>query len=175
MAKTAEKKTGKVVHFAGDKMKEAEKGAVRSFQEMERMFEEFMSRGWMRPSRWDFPTLGDWMPSLERTLSPQVDIIDRDNELLLRAQIPGVNKEDLNLTVADNMVTLEGSSRHEHEEKEEQGNYYRRECSSGSFTRSIPLPCDVESTKATATFENGMLELHLPKINKTTRHTVEIK
>lgn len=173
MAKTAEKKPGKVVHFAGEKGKEPTGvSPMRSFEDMERMFDDFMSRNWMRPSRWEFPTF-DWMPPFERTLSPKVDIIDRDNELVLKAQIPGVKKEDLNLTVTDNMVTLEGTS--SHEEKEERDNYYRRECARGSFTRSIPLPCDVESAKATATFEDGMLELHLPKMTKTKRHTVEIK
>jgi len=173
MAKNAEKKTGKVVHFSGEQEKEPEKASLRSFEDMERMFEDFMSRNWMRPSRWELPTFSDWMPPFERTLSPRVDIIDRDSELLLRAQIPGVKKEDLNLTVADNMVTLEGTS--SQEEEETRDNYYRRECARGSFTRNIPLPCDVESAKAEATFENGMLELRLPKMNKTRRHTVEIK
>ena len=144
--------------------------AVSPFEEMDRVVENFFSRGWMPPLRW--PQLRDWETPFERKLLPRVDIIDREHELLLRAQIPGVNKDDLDVTVTDNSVTIKGST--SHEEKEEKGDYYRRECSHGSFTRTVGLPDNVDTGKVRATFKNGMLELTIPKTEKSERRSITI-
>jgi HSP20 family protein len=140
------------------------------FEEMDRMVEDFFARGWMPRLRW--PQRGDWELPFERRLLPRVDIIDRDDALVLRAQIPGVKKEDLDISVTDNTVTIKGST--SHEEKEEKGEYYRRECSHGSFIRTIALPDNVDTAKAKASFKNGMLDLSIPKIRKTERRNISI-
>ena len=172
MARTSEK-ADKVVHITRSKDRPATGVSMpSSMEEMERMWDNLMSHSWMRPSQWELPSLSDLPMTFERRMMPRVDILDKDDELLLRAQIPGVAKENLHVTMTDTTVTIEGSAAEE--EKTERGNYYRRECAAGSFARSIALPCDVDSAKANATFRDGLLELHLPKMTKSNRRTVSI-
>jgi len=136
-----------------------------AFGNLERMFEDFFGRRWMRPAGWErafaeLPTL------------PHVDVIDRDNELVVRAEVPGYKKDDLEISVADGLLTIKGETRAE--EKEEKGDYYRCEISRGAFSRSIGLPAAVDDTKAKASVKDGMLELTLPKLEKSKRHTIAI-
>ncbi len=146
---------------------------VNPFEEMDRLFENFMGRGWMRPFRFDHPMWSDWTSPIERKLLPRVDVIERDKEVVLRAQVPGVDKKDLSVSVSDNMVTIKGET--SHESKEEKGDYFRRECSHGSFTRTIPLPHDVDGNQARAVFKDGMLELTVPKRGQSKKREVTIE
>jgi len=173
MARTATK-ASKVVHIEREKAKPAaQRTTMRSMDDMERMWENFFSHNWMRPSQWEFPSLGEFPMPFERRMMPKVDIVDHDRELVLRAQVPGVEKKDLHVTLTDTTVTIEGSLHQE--EKEEKGNFFRRECAVGTFTRSIALPCEVDSAKSKATLQDGMLELHLPKMTESKRRTVAIE
>jgi hypothetical protein len=79
------------------------------------------------------------------TRMPKVDVIDRDKEVFIRAEVPGVEKEGLEVTVSDNAVTIKGETKHE--EKEEKSDYYRSEISHGTFSRTIALP-DIEDTRS---------------------------
>lgn len=139
--------------------------AMSPFEEMERMMETFFPRGWMRPfmSELALPFGGKL---------PRVDVIDRDEEVLVRAEVPGVDKKDLEISVSENTVTINGKT--SHELKEEKGNYYRCEVSSGAFTRTVALPSDVDAGKAKTTFKDGILELTLPKVTKSKRHTIKL-
>ncbi|MCL6615408.1 MAG: Hsp20/alpha crystallin family protein [Firmicutes bacterium] len=92
---------------------------------------------------------------------PMVDVLDRRNELVVRADLPGLEGKDIEVTVDEDSVTIKGQARVETEE-ENQG-YYRRERSYGSFTRVIPLNVPVKPEEAHATFRNGLLEVILPK------------
>jgi len=103
---------------------------------------------------------------------PRVDIVDRDDELVVKAESPGVDKKDLDISVTDNAVTIKGST--SHEEKEEKGDYYRCEISSGAYSRTLVLPSEVEADKAKANFKDGVLELTLPKLKKAKRHTIKV-
>ena len=164
MAKETKEKEGK--------LQRVEPGRTPApFEEMERFFENFLGRGWMRPFGWDRPSWSELIPGFEGRM-PKVDVIDRDEEIVVRAEVPGVTKDDLDVTVTDNVVTIRGETRHE--EKEEKGDYYRSEISRGSFSRSVTLPSNVSSDQAKATFSDGVLELSLPKIEKSRRHTVKI-
>lgn len=100
-------------------------------------------------------------------------MIDRENELLVRAELPGVDKQDLDVSLSDNTVTIRASTSHEREE--EQGDYHRREISRGSFARTIRLPAMITGEKAKATFRNGILEMTLPKIEQEQRRRIEIE
>lgn len=91
----------------------------------------------------------------------------------MRAEVPGVKKEDLDVSTTDNTVTIKGSTRHE--EKEEKGDYYRSEITRGSFSRTVALPSEVDSAKAKARYKDGILELTLPKVNKSKRRTVKVE
>lgn len=139
------------------------------FEEMERMFESMLPHGWMRPLRWAQPLWSD----LTGGLTPRVDVIDRDDEIVVRAEVPGVDKKDLDVSMTENSVTIKGSTRRE--EKEEKGEYYRCEIAHGAFTRTIALPGEVDDTKAKAVFKDGMLELTIPKREKAKRHSVSIQ
>ncbi|MGE5530011.1 MAG: Hsp20/alpha crystallin family protein [Patescibacteria group bacterium] len=92
---------------------------------------------------------------------PLIDILDKQDRLLLRADLPGVDQKDLEVTVDEDSVTIKGEARAEQEE--EKDNYYRRERSFGSFTRVVPLSEMVNPQEAQATFRNGLLEIVMPK------------
>lgn len=136
------------------------------FDEMERMFDDFFGRRFPRPFAWERPSAGIG------ALAPNVDVIDRDEEVVVRAELPGVKKEDIELSVSGNQLSLKGEARHE--EKEEDGDYYRCEISRGAFARTLTLPADVDDSKAKASMHDGVLELVLPKIEKSRRHAIKI-
>jgi HSP20 family protein len=129
-------------------------------QDLERAFEEFLNRRWPRFGAWEWPRWGELTSWPERQ-SPSLDIVDGEKEIVVRAEVPGIDKKDLDVSIADRTLTIKGSSRTE--EKEEKENYFRREIRSGAFSRSVLLPADVNAAKAQASFKGGVLELHLPK------------
>ena len=92
---------------------------------------------------------------------------------MVRAEIPGVKKGDLEVTLCDNRLTVKGSTRHE-ETREEEGEYSRRELSRGSFSRMITLPSDIDAEKAKAEFKDGVLEMTLPKQKPSKRHRIRV-
>ncbi|MCI0506210.1 MAG: Hsp20/alpha crystallin family protein [Gammaproteobacteria bacterium] len=141
------------------------------FEEVDRMLEGFFPRGWMRPFRTEWPSWGELTAPLEMQL-PKVDVIDRDAEVVVRAEMPGVDKDNLEVSVSDNAVTIKGET--QREEKEEKGNYYRRETSRGAFSRTIALPNYVNTEGCKAAFKDGILELTLPKLEKAKRRTIKI-
>lgn len=143
--------------------------AIAPFEEMDRMFDAFFSPRWPRLARWGWP---EAMSRMEAKM-PAVDLIDRNDQLVVRAEIPGVKKEDIDISVAGNMVTLR--ARTQHEEQKEEGEYYRREISRGEFSRTLTLPAEVDSTKAKASFKDGVLELILPKLEPTQRRTIKVE
>jgi len=102
-----------------------------------------------------------------------VDVIDRDDEVVVKAELPGVEKKDLDVSVTETSVTIKGTT--SHEEKEEKGDYYRCEISRGAYARTVALPSYVDADKAKASFKDGVLELTLPKVEKSKRRSIEIK
>lgn len=141
------------------------------FDEMDRLMESFFPRRWMHPFRWDMPSISELGAPFEGKM-PRVDVIDRDTEIVVKAELPGVEKDDLDVSVTGNTVTIKGST--SHEEKQEKGDYYRCEIRRGSFSRTVPLPASVDSDKAKASFNDGILELTLPKVEKSKRKSVTI-
>ena len=106
--------------------------------------------------------------SLERGLhngtwgawSPQVELFEHDGELVLRADLPGLSRDDVKVELADNAVTITGERRDEREEKRE--GFYSSERSYGKFYRRLPLPQGVDTEDATASFRDGVLEITMP-------------
>ena len=94
------------------------------------------------------------------TWAPQIDVIERDNRLVTRVDLPGLKKEDVKVEIADGSLTISGERRSEREE--EQDNVYRRERSYGSFYRAVPLPDGAKLDSVTATFVDGVLEVSVP-------------
>lgn len=142
----------------------------KRMHDMESRFEDFFSADWMHPSTWELP---DWaqMSQLELKV-PKMDIVDRDDDVLVRVDLPGVKKEDVDVSLTDNTVTVKGST--SEEKKEEKGDYYRCETMQGSFSRTMSLPSEVDGSKAKSTFKDGVLEVVVPKLEKAHRHSVKI-
>jgi HSP20 family protein len=90
-----------------------------------------------------------------------VDVFEKDNQLVIRAELPGMNKKDISLDFKDGVLTLSGVRKSENEVKED--NFYRREMSYGKFIRSFNLPADSDTEKIKAEFENGLLTIEVPK------------
>lgn len=158
-------KTGKEVQAARPTR------GLSPFDDMDRWFDNFFPRGWMRPFRYEWPSWGEFGAPLEMRV-PKVDVLDRDDVIVVQAEIPGVERDDLDVSVSDNSVTIKGETRRE--EKEEKGEYFRSEISRGSFARTVALPDYVDSAGAKAKFKDGVLELTLPKVEKAKRRTVKI-
>ena len=117
---------------------------VSPFEGMDRMFDDFFGRGWLRPFRREWPAF----PELELSM-PKVDVVDRDDEVLVRAEVPAVKKEDIEDSISGNMLTIKAETKHE--EKEEKGKkYHRVERAYGSFVRNFSLPDDVSPEKVSA-------------------------
>ena len=144
------------------------------FGEMDRMMEQALeqtfSRGWMRPWQRGW---SPWPPLAGAGGQvPRVDVIDRDEDVLVRAELPGVKKEDLDISMADDRVTIRATA--SQEESEEKGDYYRKELSRGMFSRTVRLPCAVQGDKSKATFKDGVMELVLPKVEPTKRRRIKV-
>ena len=139
------------------------------FEEMERMF-DFFPRGWMRPFQVDWPARGELDVFGGKT--PSVDLIERDDEIVVKAELPGVDKKDMDVSVTRNTVSIKGTT--SHEEKEEKGDYYRSEISRGEYSRTLALPAEVDENNVKASFNNGILELKLPKLKQSKRTTVKV-
>lgn len=176
MAKSPKTKNGgkevSVTHKKQD-VKQAGPGHIMNpLDEMESMFERLFPHGWTRPFDFGHPFWKELPAPFSHRLAPRVDVINREREIMVRAQLPGVEKKDLDVSISDNTLTIRGHT--SHEEQEEKGDYYRRECSSGSFTRTFVLPNEVDGDKAKATFENGILELTIPKSRESKQHKIQI-
>jgi HSP20 family protein len=128
---------------------------------MDRLFDRGFSRPW-RLLTWE---TGDG-------LFP-VDLYETDDEVVVKASLPGVKPEEVQISVTGDTLTVKGETREEHEEK--QPNYYRQERRYGTFSRTLSLPVKVDADKAKAEFENGVLELRLPKVPEVRPKTIEVK
>lgn len=128
---------------------------------MDRLFDRGFSRPW-RLLTWDagegvFP----------------VDVYETDEEVVVKASLPGVKPDDVDISVTGDTLTIKGESKEEHEEKKP--NYYRQERRYGTFQRALTLPVRVDADKASATFEHGVLALRLPKVPEVRPKTIAVK
>lgn len=151
--------------------------------EMERAFERLFGDrlfGRSFPSLWhrrDFPVMdslfGDSLLEFNGQRLPNIDVVDRNNEIMVRAEVPGIEKKDLTISLTDNLLTIKGQTKTE--SKQEEGDYHRREISSASFARSFTLPGTVDSAKAAASLKDGVLEITLPKAESSKKRNITVK
>lgn len=109
----------------------------------------------------------------QRGWTPSVDVVRRGDALVLRADIPGIEPDEVKIEVSDDVLTVSGEHSEEKEEKEE--DFVRRERSFGSFSRSMVLPKGVKADDIEATTENGVLEVTIPVPEAEEKRKVEIK
>lgn len=126
---------------------------MRELEEMERRFQDVFGR-WLMPSGWGQPgEMRAWAPALE--------VFEQEDKFVVKAEVPGVREEDINVSVVGDALTIRGEKKAGTEVKEE--DYYFCEHSYGSFFRSVALPSNVDAKKIDATLEDGVLEVTLPK------------
>jgi len=142
------------------------------FDEMDRMFDMLFDRGWLRPFHELWPKWARWEETGEMRL-PRVDVVDQEEEILVRAELPGVEKKDLKVDLAGQLLTIHGERGWE--EKREEGEYFRAEIGHGTFGRTIRLAEEVEFDKAKAELKEGILAIHLPKMQKTERRRIAVE
>lgn len=106
-------------------------------------------------------------------LTPAVDVYETTNEVVVKAPLPGVKPEQLDINITDNTVTIKGETKTE--QKNEQGNYLRKECHYGSFARSLTLRAGLETDKAEASLESGILTLTIPKAEEAKPKVIKVK
>lgn len=103
---------------------------------------------------------------------PRVDIRDNETNIVVHADLPGIDEKDLEVSITKDSIILQGEKKYEFEEKKE--NYFRKERSYGSFKRIIPLPVEVDDSKAEAKYKNGVLTITLPKSEKAKQNIKKI-
>ena len=136
------------------------------FREMEDVFDRYSRAiGWPRRGAQEVMATGDW--------APRVDIAETDNEFIIKAEIPEVEKEDVKVTVDSGVLTIRGERKQEKEEKGKK--FHRVERYYGSFTRSFTLPDNVDESKIEASFKDGMLNLQIPKTEAAKPKAIEVK
>jgi HSP20 family protein len=143
-------------------------GLSRMERAMERMADEIFGRrffDWNLPERMHFPEIG--------LREPAIEVYEDKEEVVVKAEVPGLKKENLEVNITNHMLTIRGEKKQE-VEKEKKG-YYYSERSYGSFSRTVELPTDVRTEKAAAHFKDGILEIRLPKTEEAKKHEVQIK
>ena len=133
-------------------------------EEMERLFEE-----------WPFGRVSPWSRRAlaAREWTPRMDMFDREDKVVINAELPGMSKEDVDISVTGNILTIQGERKAEEEVKDE--DYYCCEQYRGAFYRAIQLPSGLETDKIDATYDNGILEITLPKSPEVKPKRIEVK
>jgi HSP20 family protein len=134
----------------------------RFSDEMDRMFGDFLT-----------PNIGRIVPNQPQSSSgirnvdwmPAIEVRERDNNLIVRADLPGLNAEDVKVELQDEGLLIQGETKHE--DVQEKEGFYHSERSYGRFSRFIPLPGNVNADQITANFRNGMLEINIPVPEQT--------
>ncbi|WP_337287118.1 Hsp20/alpha crystallin family protein [Candidatus Methylomirabilis sp.] len=136
-------------------------GDLSTFRrEMDRLFDRFVGE----MPRLDLPGMG-WTPHL--------DVTETKESLVIKAELPGLDVKDLDISIAGNMLTLKGEKRQAKEEKDEHHHLIER--SYGAFTRAVELPAPVAADKVKAAFKNGVLTVTLPKTEEAKRKAISIE
>jgi len=126
----------------------------RELGEMERLFEDILGRPFL-------PALWRHIPMVEMGWAPAIEVFEKEDKFVVKAELPGMKEEDIDISVVGDTLTIKGERKAESEVKEE--DYYCCERSYGSFSRSIALPSNVDAKKIEASYEDGVLEVSLPK------------
>lgn len=147
---------------SGDMMVPDKAELVSPFEEMERWFDDVFRRPFFSPM---------WMPRMrwpeKRALTPTVDIFEEGDAVVVKAELPGIGKEDVEVNISDDVITISGEKKAE--DKVEKKDFYRLERSYGSFSRSLRLPGAVLSDQAKASFGDGVLEVRIPRSEEARR------
>lgn len=140
-------------------------GSLFSFNDLDHFFDDFFLRKWPRTFDGNHPV------GFEKGFL-KVDILDHDKDIEVQAALPGVSKEDLEVSIDNQLITIRSCVK---SEKKEEGKYFRREISRGEYQRTLLLPENVDGDNAKASFKDGILKVMIPKSGNGKRKTIEIK
>lgn len=115
-----------------------------------------------------------WPESFMTQGGPKLDVEETENDIRVTAELPGMDKEDFSAEITGNRLVLRGEKKSSREEQKE-GAYYYAECSYGSFVRTVPLPCEVNTDEAEGEYKNGVLKLRLPKTEEAKAKHVNVE
>lgn len=147
---------------SGELVKREKSSVGTPFSDLEHWFEE----AWKRPFSMLRPPFWPDMKVAERyEISPSIDIYEEGNELIIKGDLPGLKKQDIKVDLTENVLTISGEKKKE--EKVEREDYYRFERSFGSFCRRFEIPGDLDTDKITAHFDDGVLEVRIPKTKES--------
>ena len=132
---------------------------VLELQRATRLFDDFFREFGFPGGRWGEPL--SLTPDVFGSQWPRVDMSETDDEIRITAELPGVNKDDLEISVSEGRVTIRGEKKEQEENKGK--DYYRLERSYGAYQRSFSLPCEIDEDKVDASFKHGVLDIKLPK------------
>jgi len=138
---------------------------------VEDFFENVLNRLWMEPLSLRRPMFREMESPLQMRY-PLVDLIDRDDELVVRAELPGIKKNEIELSITDEGLTL--SVDRDLKEEEKTDRFYRCEMAHGAFERTVIFPIAVDADKAKAQLKEGVLEIIVPKAQKSKRHVLKV-
>ncbi len=136
-------------------------------EEMDRMFERFFNRDYIfadRPQLTHNNNRREWVPADYR--EPLADIFETDKEIIATIELPGVDKKDIDVNLRDDGLEIKVEKKDEHKEEDKKKGFYRIERRYSGFYRFIPLPEYADRSKIDATYNNGVLELRIPKLKK---------
>jgi HSP20 family protein len=138
---------------------------LRALDEVERYMDEVLSG-------WPFRT---WrrLPAEELSWAPPVEMYERDDKFVVRTELPGVKIDEIDISISGDVLTIKGERRVTQEVKEEE--YHRAELAYGSFSRSITMPAEVDAKGIEATYEDGILEVNVPKAKGAKPSKIKIK
>jgi HSP20 family protein len=143
------------------KKRDIEKPVSSLQREMNRLFEDFFNRDFFVEP---FRGMGEWRPA--------VDIAETDDAVVVKAELPGLDPKEVEVSLSGDVLTIKGQKKEEKEEKTK--SFHRVERSYGSFTRSVRLPAAVVADKVEANFKNGILTVDLPKAEEAKRKSLKI-
>ncbi len=137
---------------------------TRYRDEIDEMFERF------------FKSFGSTLPDIfrgEGEIWPSVDVLEDKKNIIVKAEIPGMDASDFDISISDNILTIKGEKKQEKEEKDK--NFYLMERQYGTFTRTITLPVEVDEGKVDASYKNGILKIVIPKRKESKESKIKVK
>ncbi|MCK5002749.1 MAG: Hsp20/alpha crystallin family protein [Gammaproteobacteria bacterium] len=144
---------------------------LSAFKDLEQKMEDMFQRLWQNPFNHD--KVPDLFSSGSFSSMPNMDVIDRDKEIVVKAELPGFDKKDLDISITNRQLVIKAKTCQE--SKEEDGDYLKQEISKNEIYRSVLLPAEVDDSKVQTSFKNGVLELKIPKQKESHRKRIEVK
>ena len=143
---------------------------LSAFKDFEHKMEESFQRLWQKT--FNHNKMPDLFSSNNFGMLPNMDVIDRDKEILVKAELPGFDKKDLDISISNRQLIIKAKTCEE--SKEEKGDYLKQEISRNEIYRSVLLPADVDDSKVKTSFKNGVLKLTIPKQKISYRRRIDV-